>query len=138
MIQEVKAIRITWDEASVMIQDAVRSILGTQILCKAKSDDYNYWSTLFENKRMMMSEVFQIFEHLNASAEQRQDSLPEQEEWTDSVDCIGMSASSLLLSHGLRMTWKEEYISDDALWLLDITPKATNEKTKEEIHDHTS
>lgn len=137
MIQEVKAIRITWDEASVMIQDAVRSILGTQILCKAKSDDYNYWSTLFENKRMMMSEVFQIFEHLNASAEQREDSLPEQEEWTDSVDCIGMSASSLLLSHGLRMTWKEEYISDDALWLLDITPKAINEKTKEEIHDHT-
>lgn len=138
MIQEVKAIRITWDEASVMIQDAVRSILGTQILCKAKSDDYNYWSTLFENKRMMMSEVFQIFEQLNASAEQRQDSLPEQEEWTDSVDCIGMSASSLLLSHGLRMTWKEEYISDDALWLLDITPKATNEITEEEIHDHTS
>lgn len=138
MIQEVKAIRITWDEASVMIQDAVRSILGTPILCKAKSDDYNYWSTLFENKRMMMSEVFQIFEQLNASAEQRQDSLPEQEEWTDSVDCIGMSASSLLLSHGLRMTWKEEYISDDALWLLDITPKATNEITEEEIHDHTS
>lgn len=133
MIQEVRAIRITWDEVSVMIQEAVRSILGTQILCKAKSDDYNYWSTLFENKRMMMSEVFQIFEQLNASAEQRQDSLPEQEEWTDSVDCIGMSASSLLLSHGLRMTWKEEYISDDALWLLDVKSKVETQVLDAEV-----
>ncbi len=138
MIQELKAIRVTWDEASVLIQSAAHSILGIQISCKAKSDDYNYWSTLFTDRRMMMSEVFQIFEQLNASTEQRQDSLPEQEEWTESVDCIGMSASSLLLSHALRMTWKEEYIGEDALWLLDVTPKANDDKKKEEIHDYTS
>jgi len=77
---------------------------------------------------MMMSEVFMIFEGLEATAEQRDDSLPEQEEWTESVDCIGMSASSLLLSYALNKSWKEEYITDEALWLLDVTPKATNDK----------
>lgn len=138
MIQESVAIRVTWDDVSDLIRSAVQSILGIHITCKAKCDDYNYWSTVFKDRRMMMSEVFTIFEKLEATAEQRQDSLPEQDEWTASVDCLGMSASSLLLSYALKKTWKEEYISEDALWLLDIAPKATNEKTKEDEYDHTS
>ena len=133
MIQERKAIRVTWEDVSALIQSAIQAILDKDFVCKAKSDDYNYWSTSFMERRMMMSEVFQIFEQLNASAEQRQDSLPEQEEWTDSVDCIGMSASSLLLSHGLRMTWKEEYISDDALWLLDVKSKVETQVLGAEV-----
>ena len=121
MIQETKAIRVTWEEASELIQSAVKSILCIQITCKARYDDCNYWSTVFKDRRMMMSEVFNIFEKLEATTEQRQDSLPDQEEWTASVDCLGMSASSLLLSYALNRTWKEEYMTADALWLLDVT-----------------
>ena len=138
MIQESVAIRVTWDDVSELIRSAVQSILGIHIICKSKCDDYNYWSTGFKDRRMMMSEVFTIFEKLEATAEQRQDSLPEQDEWTASVDCLGMSASSLLLSHALNKTWKEEYMTDDALWLLDVIPKANDEKTKEDTHGGTS
>ena len=133
MIQEVRAIRITWDDVSEQIQSALQSILGKPFTYKARDDDYNYWSTIFLDRRMMMSEVFMIFEGLEATAEQRDDSLPEQEEWTESVDCIGMSASSLLLSYALRMTWKEEYISDDALWLLDVKSKVETQVLGAEV-----
>ena len=128
MIQERKAIRVTWEDVSALIQSAIQAILDKDFVCKAKSDDYNYWSTSFMERRMMMSEVFTILEQLEATEEQRLDSLPEQEEWTESVDCIGMSAGSLLLSYALNKSWKEEYITDEALWLLDVTPKATNDK----------
>ena len=74
-----------------------------------------------------------IFEGLEATAEQRDDSLPEQEEWTESVDCIGMSASSLLLSYALKKTWKEEYISEDALWLLDVQSKVETQVLGAEV-----
>lgn len=133
MIQEVRAIRITWDDVSEQIQSALQSILGKPFTCKAREDDYNYWSTIFLDRRMMMSEVFMIFEGLEATAEQRDDSLPEQEEWTESVDCIGMSASSLLLSYALKKNWKEEYISDDALWLLDVKSKVETQVLGAEV-----
>lgn len=133
MIQEVRAIRITWDDVSEQIQSALQSILDKPFTCKARDDDYNYWSTIFLDRRMMMSEVFMIFEGLEATAEQRDDSLPEQEEWTESVDCIGMSASSLLLSYALKKTWKEEYISDDALWLLDVKSKVETQVLGAEV-----
>ena len=133
MIQETKAMRVPWDDVSEQIQSALQSILGKPFTRKARDDDYNYWSTIFLDRRMMMSEVFMIFEGLEATAEQRDDSLPEQEEWTESVDCIGMSASSLLLSYALKKTWKEEYISDDALWLLDVKSKAETQVLGAEV-----
>ena len=121
MIQEVKTIRVTWEDASSLIQAAVQSILGTPFMCKARCNDYNYWSTMFLDRRIMMSEAYAIFEKLKATNEQINTSLPDQEERTMSVDCLGMPISSLLLSFALNRTWKEECVTEDALWLLNVS-----------------
>ena len=130
MMQEVKAMRITWEDVSSLIQSAVQSILGTQFMCKARCNDYNYWSTMFLDRRIMMSEAYAIFEKLKATNEQINTSLPCQEERAMSVDSLGMPASSLILSYALNRTWKEECVTEDALWLLDVStvPKNTEDE----------
>lgn len=118
--KKVAAIHLTWEEASEIIQNALNSILGYQIQCRTHKDDAFYWCTCFPDTRMRMSDVFRVFEAVNASVEQRIDSIPTPEDRMISVNCLGMAVCELLLQHGLQCKWEETHIGDDALWLLDV------------------
>lgn len=120
-IEKVAAIRLTWEEASEIIQNELDRILGYQISCRAQKDDMYYWCAVFPNARMLMSDVFKVFETLNATVEQRIDSLPTSEDRMISVDCLGMAVCELLLQRGLQCKWEETHIGDDALWFSDVT-----------------
>lgn len=118
-IEKRAAIRLTWEDASEVIQKALDSILGYRIMCKAQRDDMYYWCICFPDKRMQMSDVFKVFEILGTSDEQRMDSLPDASERMNSVNCLGMAVCELLLQYGLRCNWSETHIGEDAIWLLD-------------------
>lgn len=119
-IKKLAAVRLTWEEASEMIQQELDRILGYPISCRAQKDDLYYWCAVFPDTRMLMSDVFKVFETLSATVEQRVDSIPTPEDRMISVDCLGMAVCELLLQHGLQCKWEETHIGDDALWLLDV------------------
>ena len=119
-IKKLAAVRLTWEETSEMIQLELDRILGYPISCRAQKDDMYYWCAVFPDTRMLMSDVFKVFETLNATVEQRVDSIPTPEDRMISVDCLGMAVCELLLQHGLQCKWEETHIGDDALWLLDV------------------
>lgn len=118
--KKVAAIHLSWEEASEMIQLELDRILGYPISCRAQKDDMYYWCAVFPDTRMLMSDVFKVFETLNATVEQRVDSIPTPEDRMISVDCLGMAVCELLLQDWLQCKWEETHIGDDALWLLDV------------------
>lgn len=117
-MNEVKAIRFTWQELSENLQTEVEAILERKINCRAKADDESYWCIGFPDGRIPMSEIYRILESLQASKNERIDSLPPISEHTIGVSCIGMSASELLLRRHLGFQWEALHIDDDYLWVL--------------------
>ena len=117
-MHEVKAIRFTWQELSENLQTDVEAILERKINCRAKADDESYWCIGFPDGRIPMSEIYRILESLQASENERIDSLPPISEHPIGVSCIGMSASELLLRRHLGFQWEALHIDDDYLWVL--------------------
>lgn len=117
-MNEVKAIRFTWQELSENLQTEVEAILERKITCRAKADDESYWCIGFPDGRIPMSEIYRILESLQASENERIDSLPPISEHPIGVSCIGMSASELLLRRHLGFQWEALHIDDDYLWVL--------------------
>lgn len=60
-----------------------------------------YWCAVFPNAEMLMSDVFKVFETLNATVEQRVGSIPTPEERMISVNSLDMAVCELLLQRGL-------------------------------------
>lgn len=117
-MNEVKAIRFTWQELSENLQTEVEVILDRKINCRAKADDESYWCIGFPDGRIPMSEIYRILESLQASENECIDSLPPISEHPIGVSCIGMSASELLLRRHLGFQWEALHIDDDYLWVL--------------------
>ena len=88
-MNEVKAIRFTWQELSENLQTEVEAILERKINCRAKADDESYWCIGFPDGRIPMSEIYRILESLQASENERIDSLPPISEHPIGVSCIG-------------------------------------------------
>ena len=62
--------------------------------------------------------MYRILESVNASKEERIDSLPDENDYVVDVNCLGMSVSELLLRRSLGYQWETIHIEDDALWVL--------------------
>lgn len=117
-MNEVKAIKLSWDEVSKKLQTEIEAILERKLRCIAKPDDDYYWCIGFPEGRIPLSEIFKILESLNASEYERLDSVPPESEHAVDVSCLGMSASELLLRRFLGYQWETTHIEKDALWVL--------------------
>ncbi len=118
MLHTTKALQITWRELSEIIQTEIKKVLGRDILCEAHPDDDNYWAVIFPMDRLQMSELYQLLDALGATAEQRMDSVPPRSENMESVNCIGMDASNLLLCRHLGYAWQSLFVDEEYLWVL--------------------
>ncbi len=117
-MNEVKAIKLSWDEVSEKLQTEIEAILERKLRCIAKPDDDYYWCIGFPEGRIPLSEIFKILESLNASEYERLDSVPPESEHAVDVSCLGMSASELLLRRFLGYQWETTHIEKDVLWVL--------------------
>lgn len=118
MIQTPKALKITWNTLSEMLQTEMQKILGRDICCEAKPDDDCYWCIGFPMERMPMSDLFRVLEVLEATPKEQVDSIPSASDHAETVSCLGMGASELLLSRCLGYQWQSLHIEDDCVWVL--------------------
>ena len=117
-MNEVKALKLSWDKVANLLQQEIERILNRKISCRARADDENFWCVGFANERIPLSELYRILESVNASKEERIDSLPDENDYVVDVNCLGMSVSELLLRRSLGYQWETIHIEDDALWVL--------------------
>lgn len=117
-IETAKALRISWKTATQIAEDEISKILGRKIKCDAHMDDDAYWTISFPEERLPMSDLYKILEAIEATPEQRLDSIPPESERMTSVNCLGMDASSLLLSRYFGYLAEHEFLEPTSLWLL--------------------
>ena len=115
---EAKALKLSWEEVANLLGQEIGNILNRKIKCRARADDENFWCVGFADERIPLSELYRILESINASKEERIDSLPDENDFVVDVNCLGMSASELLLRRCLGYQWESIHIEDDALWIL--------------------
>lgn len=117
-MNEVRALKFSWEELSEKLATEIEAILGRKVRCAAKPDDEFYWCIGFPDARMPLSDVYKILESLNASERDRIDSIPPESEHAVDVSSIGMSASELLLRRHLGYQWEAIHTEDYAIWVI--------------------
>ena len=115
---EKKALKLPWEDAAKIATAEIEKIIGRRIQCTGSMDDVDYWCFGFREGRMLMSEVYKILETVNATQKQRIECLPTESDHMTSVNCLGMSVSSLLLQRHFGYQWECEYVDEDGIWLL--------------------
>lgn len=131
MLHTSKALQLTWMEVSEIMETELEKILGRKIACEAAADDSDsYWSVLFPNERLSMADLYRVLDAIEATEEQRLDSIPPQDDHANSVNSIGMDVSSLLLRIHLGYTWQALHIDEKYLWVLgEALPEAQLKET---------
>ena len=115
---EKKALKLPWSDAAKIATAEIEKIIGRRIQSTGSMDDVDYWCFGFREDRMLMSEVYKILESVNATQKQRIECLPTESDHMTSVNCLGMSVSSLLLQRHFGYQWECEHIDEDGIWLL--------------------
>lgn len=115
---EKKALKLPWTVAAQIATAEIEKIIGRTVQCTGSMDDVDYWCISFREDRMLMSEVYKILEAVNATQKQRIECLPAESDRMTSVNCLGMSVSSLLLQRHFGYQWECEHLDEDGIWLL--------------------
>lgn len=119
MMYTPKALQFTWSEVSKIMEIEIEKILGRRIVCEAASDGNDgYWAVLFPNERLSLADLYRLLEDIDATEEQRLDSIPLQDDHADSVNSIGMDVCKLLLRIHLGYTWQTLHVDEKYLWVL--------------------
>ena len=118
MIGTVHAVKLSWAKVSECISEEVSKILGREVVCDSRWNDYCYWATMIAGKRIPIEDLYKILDAVDANDAQRGDSLPESVERTFTVGEIGMDVSELLLERYFGYKWETTHIDEDNLWLL--------------------
>lgn len=116
----VKTIKLSWEDVGAYISDYLQAILGREITCKAKVDDIDYWTLYIRDEYIPLSELFKIFESIEADEMQRKDSLTEFAIMNGKVNSIGMEAAELLLKRCSGIKWEKRVIDKDYLWMIGV------------------
>ena len=113
-----KALKLPWDKVSEIGSAEIEKIVGRRINCTSRKEDVEYWCFSLRENRMLMSEVYKILETIEATEIQKIECLPDERDKMTSVNCLGMSVSSVLLQRQLGYQWESEHLDEDGIWLL--------------------
>lgn len=118
MIEPVKAIRISWDSISRIMSEQISKMLGRTTRCEAGMSDVEYWAVVIPDERILLSELYKIFEAVNASEADKEETLADTARIEFSVRDIGMEVANLILSVHLGYRWKAQYMDEYGMWIL--------------------
>ena len=84
------AVRLSWKMVAAMAEKELAKILGREIKCTAQLYGKAFWNVQFPNDRIPLEELDVILDALQATKEQREDSIPPVEDHQTYVDGLGM------------------------------------------------
>ena len=111
------SLKLELAKVSNYIQKEITEILGRKITCSTKVENNDYWGVCIINDRVSLSDIKKLFLSVNADDRTVEETLPQD---AKSTQYLGMLLSSKLLKKALKAVWKEEYVTEKALWLIDV------------------
>ena len=111
------SLKLELGKVSYYLQKIISEILGRNIVCAAKVESNDFWGVCIVNTRLSLSDLKLLLSFVNADDRTVEETMPEDSKSTYS---LGMLLSSNLLKKALNASWKEEYVTEKALWLIDV------------------
>lgn len=131
MAKVFQAAKYDWDEVGALVGQAISEILGWTVPCRARYDDYDYWTVSAVKDQFTIPELELLLDYVDANAEMRNATIPED---ADTTVCLDADLSRALLQLQLGTTWQDEHLTETGLWLIGIT---TQKMDQEEDRDTT-
>lgn len=111
------SLKLELGKVSYHIQKIISEILDRKIVCLTKVESNDYWGVCIVNNRASLSDLKKLLSFVNADDRTVEETMPEE---SKSTQHLGMLLSSKLLMKALSASWKEEYVTEKALWLIDV------------------
>lgn len=118
-IERFTTFRLELSRVAWYLGNLLSALLGRQITCTAQSEDDCYWGVRAVNDRFSNSEVVGLIHYVGGGADMIRCSIPPD---SNSSKSLSMELCEELLKHVLKLDWKREFITEDALWLLGHWP----------------
>ena len=119
-IERFTTLKLELSRVAWYLGNLLSALLGRQIICTSQSEDDCYWSVRAVNDRFSNSEVLGLIDYVGGDATMIRCSIPPD---SNSSKSISMELCEALLKHVLKLDWKQEFITEDALWLLGDWPE---------------
>lgn len=111
------SLKLDLGKVSYYLQKLISEILNRNIVCAAKVESNDFWGVCIVNTRLSLSDLKLLLSFVNADDRTVEETMPED---AKSTHYLGMLLSSKLLQKALNASWKEEYVTEKALWLIDV------------------
>lgn len=85
----------------------------------------SFWDATFIDYRLPLPKLCQILQTTQATPEDWEEALPD--EGVMDVNGIGMVLCEKLIGRNLKFTWEHHLITEDSLWLIDVTESKNQE-----------
>ena len=119
-IESFTTLKLELSRVAWYLGNLLSALLGRQITCAANAEDDSYWSISAENDRFSNTEVVELIQYVGGDATMIRRCIPPDANSSRSLD---MDLCRALLKHVLKLDWKQEFVTKDALWILGHWPE---------------
>ena len=124
-MRDTDALELSWCEVYSIVTEEVETILGVRIQCRINVVASSFWDVTFINYRLPLPKLCQLLQETQATSEDWEDALPDEGEID--VNGIGIVLAEKLIGRNLKFTWEHHLITEDSLWLIDVTESKNQE-----------
>lgn len=114
------ALKISMEEVSSYLGNLLSALLGRKIICQTFYEEECYWSISAVNDRFSSTEIMQLILYVGGDHEMIQCNIPTESDTRRSLD---VDLCNALLRRALNLEWKEEFLTEEAIWLIGDWPK---------------
>ena len=121
--QKYTAFKFGWDCVAQHLSGLISEILGREVNCQAKQEDYDYWCAFTEEESFTIVEIATLIGNVNGDKELYAHLLPTDSNTSRS---LSMELCQVLLRKALNADWVEELVREDTLWIIGDFPEEQN------------
>jgi len=121
-IERFTTLKLEFSRVAWYLGNILSALLGREIHCIAKAEEDSYWSIAAIDDRFSNSEIVSLIQYVGGDATMIRRCIPPDSNSSRSLD---MDLCEALLKHVLKKDWKQEFVTQDALWLLGDWPEPT-------------
>ena len=118
-IERFTTLKLEMSRVAWYLGNLLSALLGRQIRCIAKAEDDSYWSIAAIDDRFTNSEIVHLIQYVGGDSTMIRRCIPPDSNSSRSLD---MDLCEALLKHVLKLNWKKEFVTKDAIWLLGDWP----------------
>ena len=113
--QKCTAWKFELSQVSWHLGRIVSTLLNREICMQVKCEDDNYWSGAAVDNRFDIVEIIDLIKAVGGDDEMIYQSIPDD---SNKTRFLSMSLCQALLKRDLKMDWDAEFVTEEALWII--------------------